>query len=909
MSGLKSFFLKTEVTVAGALLTALTLFGLLIFQHLSWRNFTANGEQVYKDVSTMREEATLAHLRLEESLMSESPRMKDYAIQLFEKAIARIDVLIAGKNQLIEGLPLHERNELNKRLTAIRSRLIILKEDGIKRWDYRNLPQVDPDNEEAIFNEMFSNLLSITNSAEKIIGSVLAKKAASLEKQFIAVTVIWLVIVGIGSVMLFAVSRSRENFMAALEKSNKSLEEAQKVANMGAWDLDIVSNKLEWSNEIYRIFGVEREHFGATYEAFLGFVAEDDREKVKTAVENSLNNGDPYKIQHRIVQPNGVSRLVLEKGEVFYDFAGKPLRMIGTVQDITDIKAAEDQLALASKIFENAIEGVIVTDTAGVIQFVNPAVMEITGYSASELVGLTPRSLRSQRHDKEFYKKMWGDLLTNGEWSGEIWNRRKSGEAYPEWLNICAIKDDTGKIIKFVSIFHDISQLKKSEEKIQHQIYHDALTGLPNRALFDDRLTQAISTAHREGKKLAMHFIGLDRFKNINETLGHLAGDKVLQEVSARFSTIVREGDTLARFGGDEFVILMIDMELEQEAASLAMRAINALTAPITIGEQELFLTASVGVALYPSDGTDTGSLIRNSQIALRRAKDEGKNTYQLYAPSMNTKTHERLSLESDLRRALDRGEFVVFYQPKVNIATGEIIGMESLIRWVNPTRGMVSPMDFIPLAEETGLIAPIGKWVLEESLRRTKLWHDAGHKNLAVAVNISALQFRKKDLLESIKTAISISGLDASFLNIELTESVVMREVEAAIGILHEIKEMGVKISIDDFGTGYSSLNYLKKFPIDYLKVDKSFINDITTDPDAAAISSIIISMSHLLNIKVVAEGVETIEQLNFLRENRCDEIQGFLFSKPLPGLEFERLVASGKKLIGGGLKPTAGM
>lgn len=859
---------RTGTTLAGALATALLFLAMLFFHHASWAEFFRSHENLSTRLAQVREDISIAHLRLEEAVHSGSAGKMEEAKLRFESAIKAIDESLPGKREAGE----KDEVKLTGKLADLRWSVVRLKQLSEKRW--KEISDTGPVSySDREFENSFQETLAMAGEAGETLGQIFAGRTASQDRQFAVITALWLLIVVAGSVALYLISRSRDRAQESVAKSAKSLEEAQKIAKMGNWDWDMATGGLKWSDEIYRIFGVDKESFGATYEAFMGFVHPEDRSLVTSAVENALKKNTKYSIEHRIVRPDGALRIVHEWAEVFYDHTGKAVRMIGAVQDITERKAAEDQLALARKIFENAIEGVIVTDPAGVIQFVNPAVTAITGYAADELIGLTPRVLRSQRQDKEFYKGLWRSLLTQGGWSGEIWNRRKSGEAYPEWLNIRAIKDANGKTIRYVSIFHDITQIKKSEETIQRHISHDALTDLPNRALFEDRLDLAISSAHREGKKLAVLFVGLDRFRNINETLGHVAGDELLQRVSARFSPWAREGDTIARFSGDEFALLMEDPHTEQDAAHLAFRAIKAVEDPFTIMGHEIFITASAGVALYPADGTEAAMLIRNAQSALKRAKDEGKNTFQLYTPAMNVRTREMLSLENDLRRALEREEFVIYYQPKVSLVTGAVTGMEALIRWAHPTRGMVSPADFIPLAEETGLIAPIGEWVLIEALKKTKIWHDMGYGHLAVAVNISAIQFRKKDLLRTMEKAIAASGVAPASLNVELTESVVMKNVESAVAILGEIKEMGVDISIDDFGTGYSSLNYLKKFPIDYLKVDKSFIFDITTDPDAAAISNLIIAMAHILDIKVVAEGVETEDQLKFLKENACDE------------------------------------
>lgn len=551
-------------------------------------------------------------------------------------------------------------------------------------------------------------------------------------------------------------------------------------------------------------------------------------------------------------------------------------------------------LRLAEKVFETTFEGIMMTDAHSAIESINPAFTKITGYELHEVLGKKPDILSSGQHDPEYYRKMRLELAKNGCWQGEIWNRRKNGEVYPEWLSISTVKNKEGQVTNYVAIFSDITERKASEDHVRHLAHHDALTNLPNRMLLMERLSHALAHAHRHEQRVAVMFLDLDRFKNINDTLGHMVGDQLLKSVAKRLSECVREDDTVARLGGDEFVIILEGVSNVQDVAGVAQKLINSLERPVMLERQEMFVTTSIGISVYPDDGDSADILIKHADTAMYRAKEQGRNNYQFYTADMNTRALERLTMENSLRHALERNEFMLYYQPQVDLRTRSITGMEALLRWQHPDFGLVSPSRFIPIAEETGLIVPIGEWALRAACFQNKAWQDAGMPCLHVAVNLSARQFKQPNLVNMVSQALAGSGLEPRYLELEITESIAMEHAEETIARLNELKAMGVSISMDDFGTGHSSLSYLKRFPIDTLKIDRSFVQDVLLDSQDAAIAAAITTMARGLKMKVVTEGVETQEQIGFLREHDRDEVQGYYFSHPLPADAFADLLRS---------------
>jgi len=545
-----------------------------------------------------------------------------------------------------------------------------------------------------------------------------------------------------------------------------------------------------------------------------------------------------------------------------------------------------EQLKLAAAVFDNSLEGIIITDGNGAILAANAAVVQATGYSKEELIGSNPRMFNSGRQPKEFYASMWEAIMHDGQWKGEIWNKRKNGEVYPEWLSISAIPDNQGVVTNYIGIFIDISKQKEAERHLDYQAHHDALTDLPNRVLFNDRLLMGIAKAKRNDQSLAVMFIDIDHFKYVNDTFGHNEGDNLLQAVAKRLKACLREEDTLSRMGGDEFTILLQD--LTGEGTELVARKIlDAMKLPFNIGEHKLYVTASIGISVYPKDGDKPMELLKNSDTAMYRAKEDGRNNLRFFRSNMHEFSVRRIQMEEDLRHALKREEFKVYYQPQVDLVDGRISGVEALLRWERPGVGIIPPGQFISMAEETGLILPMGEWVLRVACKQCKAWHDQGWRGLRVAVNLSARQFQQTDFVDMVAGILSETGLDPECLELELTESIAMQNAAETVAVLHGLKRIGVQISIDDFGTGYSSLGYLKRFPIDRLKVDQSFVAGIVEDPNDAAIIIAVIALAHNLGLKVIAEGVETGEQLDFLKMHFCNEVQGYLLGRPMPAEE----------------------
>lgn len=684
-----------------------------------------------------------------------------------------------------------------------------------------------------------------------------------------------------------------EQAYQALQKSENSLREAQRIGHLGNWNWDVVTGKLFWSDEIYRIFGMVAQETPITYDAFIESVHWQDRAAIKSAVQEALLNPQiPYNIEYRILTPDQQERIVQERGEIRLDAVGKPVRMIGTVLDISERKWAEEKLVQAAVVYESTAEGIILADADKRIQAVNPAFSRITGYSEMESLGKSVNFRNSGRHDKKYYQTMRQSLATTGSWCGEIWNCRKNGEIYPEWMTISLVFDKEENLSNYICVFSDISSLKRAEEQLMFLAHHDPLTNLPNRLLLMDRLAHGIERAIRSGRKLALLFMDLDGFKDINDTFGHPVGDELLKQVSKRLQKCLRQGDTLARLGGDEFVFLVESYALIDEVEGVARKLLSILTKSFNINDHELFIGMSIGISLYPDDSDKSATLLRNADSAMYRAKESGRNNFQFYSSEFTEAVAGRLAMESDLRYALPRDEFQLYYQAQIELESRRIIGAEALIRWNNPKRGMVPPDKFIPLAEKSVLILQIGEWVMYEACRQMMRWQQDGHKLSRISVNVSGLQIQRGRLPELIEKVLTETGLDAEQLDIEITESVLMSNPQRVIDTLEALRKLGISLAVDDFGTGYSSLSYLKRFPINTLKIDRAFVSDLPDDVNDAAITKAVIALADSMQLDTLAEGVETQEQHDFLLREGCAYAQGYLYSKPVPAEEFIKLL-----------------
>jgi len=537
-------------------------------------------------------------------------------------------------------------------------------------------------------------------------------------------------------------------------------------------------------------------------------------------------------------------------------------------------------------VVDSVDEGIIAINEAGMIESFNPAAERIFGHSVLEIIGKNVALLMPQPHSNE-HDSYVNNYLNAGHATvigggREVTGLRKDGRCFPLELQVSEMH--IGERRMFIGTLRDITERKAAEQRIAHLATHDALTNLPNRILLQDRICQAIAQAHRDGCYVAVIFIDLDKFKVVNDSLGHDTGDFLLQAVAEKLSMGLRDVDTAARQGGDEFIIVLPGLKRREDAAIVAQKLLSSLSEPFMVKTYELHTGASIGISIYPDDGHDAATLMKNSDTAMYHAKESGRNNYQFFAAHMNAMAAERHSLETKLRHALERDEFLLYYQPIVRCESGAVIGTEALLRWQQPELGWVSPAKFIPVAEDTGLIGPLGEWVFKTACLQVRSWLDAGYAAPRVAINLSTRQFRQGDLVQVVAKIISETGIEARHIEFEITESLLMERADEAVGKLKALSDMGIRISIDDFGTGYSSLSYLKRFPIDKLKIDQSFVRDVATDPDDAAIVVAIIAMAHSLDMKVVAEGVETAEQLAFLRQHGCDECQGYYFSRPLP-------------------------
>ena len=797
--------------------------------------------------------------------------------------------------------------------------------------------------------------------------------------------------------------------------SESRLADAQKISKMGNWEWNLKNNEIYCSNELYTILGITNTNFNNGFDGILHFVHTDDKQLVSDTLKQTIESQTPFLVEFRIIQPQGHQVIVKSQGKAILNENDEITHITGILQDITEtdktfkqlhllaaaLEASADSIVItdihgsivwanpamirlsgysyseligatpnlwhslsqtnktienlwqtillgktwhgellnqkkngeeyfeeqtitsvldehgeishfvsikrditarresdtknlqAAQVFEHSTEGILICDHQNNIIRINPAFSAITGYSEKEIIGKKPNILRSRKHDENFYSEMWSSIEEKGVWQGEIWNRRKNGETYPEFLTISSLKDENENIEEYIAIFADLTDRKQSEEHIHRLAFYDNLTNLPNRLLSTQVLQKTLKERKNNEDPVGIINIDIDRFFNINETMGHDAGDQLLQIIARRIIRCTDNIDKTARISSDEFTIICPNITSPNQLAKKSQRILNSIAEPIMLNKQEVFITASIGIAIAPEDGDNDAVLFRNAESARKHAKKEG-NSFQFFNDEVNTQGFEQLVMKSSLRRALERNEFQLYYQPQIDIETGKIVGAESLIRWMHPDLGLVSPNKFIPILEETGLITEVGKWVIERACQQNKEWQEKGLNPIQIAINLSPRQFRQKNLISIIQSTLNETGLDAKWLELEVTESSIMDNPEEVAVTLQSLNNLGIKIAIDDFGTGYSSLNYLKTFPIDVLKIDRSFIRDITFDKDDEIIVKTIIAMGHNLGLKIIAEGVEEQEQLDIIKQYNCEWYQGYFCSKPIPAEEFQLLLVN---------------
>ncbi|MBI5890673.1 MAG: EAL domain-containing protein [Nitrosomonadales bacterium] len=704
------------------------------------------------------------------------------------------------------------------------------------------------------------------------------------------------------------IEKNKERYIVAVARDMTERKRAQTQLQLQDTALNSSANAIvitdsdaviQWANPAFS------EMTGYTTEEVIG-------KRPKDLVNSGVQTRDFYEALWNTIQGGQVWRGELvnkHKDGSFYteEMTITPVytdhkritHFIAVKQNISERKKTEEQLREAAAVMQSTHDGVIITDTTPRILAVNEAYTSITGYTQDEVIGKDPGIIGSGRQGKSFYESMWKILQQDGFWQGEIWNRRKNGEIYPQWLSISAVLDDRQQPVRYIGVFSDISKLKESQSQLEFLAHHDPLTRLFNRAAVEARMEQELEQAKRHQRALCVLFIDLDRFKQVNDSFGHVIGDELLCSVADRLRVRLREGDTLGRLGGDEFILLATPLREKQDAAVIARDILSSLSEPFNLSTgHEVFIGGSIGISLFPDNGSSVAELTKNADAAMYLAKENGRNQFSFYTPELNADARKKLELENDLRRAVLHDELRLHYQPKVNIGTGSISGAEALVRWKKSDGSWVSPARFIPVAEKSGVILTIGNWVIEQACLQIRNWQEEGLPEICVAVNVSARQFRSGHLDKLVKSALDKFGVLPHQLELELTESMLMNEPERAIETMNKLKKVGVKLSLDDFGTGYSNFGYLRRFPIDSLKIDQSFVRGVASKPEDAMIVDSIIGLAQRMKLHVIAEGVETADQLHYLRANHCDELQGYYFSKALPAAEFAELLRGDKKL-----------
>lgn len=701
-----------------------------------------------------------------------------------------------------------------------------------------------------------------------------------------------IVFVCLSAGLIYLLVRGAERHSAALERRTREQRDhlaqildvspaviyvmQRPAGSDAAWRLELMGGNIA------SVSGYPVEDWRASPSFWIDHLHPDDRAEALRAQARLLQDGH-LQHEYRFRCADGRycwinDKLLLQPGD-----GDRPDRVVGAWLDVTERRMLQERATLIANVFDASQEGIFITDGETRFLSVNASFTRITGYTMEDLRGKTPAILKSGRQDRDFYGAMWAQIRSEGRWVGEIWNRRKNGELYPEVLTIMAICDAEQRVQQYLGMFTETTQTKAAEARIEHLVNHDPLTDLPSRALLADRARVAFASAHRHGTPLVLMQLNIDHFSRINESLGHEAGDAVIREVARRLLADLRPEDTLCRLGRDDFVLLLPDTS-EHDVAPIALRLMESAARPMDVDGQNLGVTLSAGVAIYPENGEDFAQLAQAAETAVHHAKREGRNTVRVASPGMQQQVSRELAIARDLRWAVERQELVLHYQPQVELGTDRLIGLEALVRWQHPTWGLVPPGVFIPMAEDSGLIREIGNWVMCEALRQTAQWRSEGLPVVPVAVNLSVAQFREPELARRVGESLQAHGLPAELLELELTETVAMENSEIAVARISSLKTLGLTLSIDDFGTGYSSLSYLKRYAVDKLKIDRSFISGVTDDVQDAAIVRTIIALAQSLRLQTLAEGVETPGQRDFLRQAGCDQAQGFLFARPMP-------------------------
>ena len=684
--------------------------------------------------------------------------------------------------------------------------------------------------------------------------------------------------------------RRRRQHEEALRRSQERFNLALIGGNDGLWDWDIASGEMYVSLRGREILGLAQQ--GALLPDWLELLYPEDRDLARRELVRHLRgDSERLDVSYRISRQDG-NRWIQVGGKAVRDESGRAVRLVGMLRDVTEQVDREQRLRQAGVMFDCTSEGMLICDVDQTILDVNNAFCKITGYEPSEVIGRQPRMLASGRHDRTFYRQLWQQLHATGRWSGEVWNRRKNGEIYPQWQNIISVKDHRGELSHYVAVFADMSVIKRNQQEIDYLAHHDPLTKLPNRLLLNERLSTAIARSRRTKGELGLLFIDLDRFKGVNDSLGHSAGDQLLQLVAQRVLQVCEESDTLARLSSDEFALLLERDVSASQMGKLAERILRLLQKPFELSGQLLHMSASICLALFPQDGRDGAELLKNADSAMSLAKQRGRNGYAFYTQELTELARRRLSLETDLHEAIRYNQLRVYYQLQKDLRSDCFVSLEALVRWQHPTQGLVAPNEFLPVARNAGLMSDIDEYVLNEACRQLRCWIDAGYPLKAVAVNMSGYWMERGDVFGSVSTVLRRYGLPAECLELEVTEDEVMHFNAAGVQLLDRLSEVGVGLAIDDFGTGYSSLLRLKRMPVNKLKIDRGFVSDLPGSDSDSAMARAIIALGKSLQLKVIAEGVETGEQEALLSGLGCDMGQGYLFNRPLPADEIEKLL-----------------